>query len=431
MRMLSAEIDVLYPEEVFPQLRPLLESAVENAPNLRSQLALIDEHRGEGIIRQSAGNARLRFEGRLLGGYEMRSEAPANGDRSGAIGTLDGNLWWEKPIFAWGNIERLARMGELGVEAGRLAYADVVRMHLNEVRDTFLRWQLAERQMRLLDENVLLAARIVSNQRELLEAGRVAETQVLDLEARLQETEEERMLFERERQYFRDHLEVLVGDAEAVARIGMIDFPDFQLPEGHVEAWTSVLKETTFDHPGVARERRYAEIDATYAEVVANNQRPSVDLVAGLVSDRVDSANIDDSALRLVSYVGLQVRWNIFDGRRSEGERMVALARKRAREARLEAAEAELRDQAGRLVANLRLHQAQVDVRTQRAAILSRRLALAENPGTGGRIAPLEHLELRLDFLAAEQRTLDAKANYLTTLTQLAALIFRDPVADL
>jgi outer membrane protein TolC len=438
----AMELEVLYPEEVFPALRPLLVAAAEQAPELRARLITVEEREGQAMVREAERHSRLFLHGRVMGGYESRlnffDDNPSDGDESGfsvsgrPVATVDASLWWSKPIFAWGNLERYALLGELGVDAARLDYAEAVRVHLNEVRATYLRWQMAEQQLRLFGESVGLASQIVEAQRRLFAAGRVSEQSLLELEARLLEAEESRALFERERQYFRDRLGVLVGDEVAMTAVAVEEIPAFVLPEeAPTEAWRAALRAAGADAPGLERERRFAEIDAQWAETVRHNQRPTVDLVAGVVTNRLDTADIDRNTMRLVGYVGLQVRWNIFDGRRSEGERLAALARKRSREARLEAAEARLIDEGARLAADLRYQRAQTEAREQRARLLARRLELAVNPNAEDRISALALLDLRLELLRAEQRIVEAKANYLMTMTQLAALVFRDPVAGL
>ena len=208
----------------------------------------------------------------------------------------------------------------------------------------------------------------------------------------------------------------------------------------HVEDIASILdgKQAIIDAQPPARRTPAAKIAhaigqsaiaATHAELMRRTQRPTINLVAGLVSDRVDAVEIEQDTVRLTSYVGLQVRWNIFDGKRSQGERLAALARMRAREARLDAAIAQVRDEGNRLVSELAFYQTQMDARARRAELLARRIELAENPQAEDRVSAKEQLELRLEYLRAEQRVATAKSSYLMTMAQLASLVFKDPIA--
>ncbi|MFP4541409.1 MAG: TolC family protein, partial [Opitutales bacterium] len=159
---------VRYPEEVFPELRRLLEVAVERAPELRAEAARIDEQEGRAMTETARANSFVSLSGRLLGGYEQRFrlDSVEGQDRTDGepVATIDAGLWWQKPLFAWGNLERYAQLGELGVKASELNFAEAARVHLNEVRSTFIQWQLAEAQLRLLEENVAVAVRVVEAQ---------------------------------------------------------------------------------------------------------------------------------------------------------------------------------------------------------------------------------------------------------------------------
>lgn len=431
------EQTIVYPEDVFPALRPLLEAAAKQSPELRARRAMVDERQGQALSQNASRSASLYVNAQVLGGYENRFEL-ASGEasfsrdnESGAVGTVDGSIWWSKPIFAWGNLERYARMGNLRVEAAELEYKEAVRVQLNEVRASFLEWQLAEQQLLILEENVEEAERIVLAQKQLQAAGRVSEQQVLELEAQLLEAEESRAWQMQKKAYYRDRLGLLVGDRELVRSVGVLNFPahDWLSASGPGDRWLGVLESKDTSRPEVEREERYLEVDSTQARVMERTQRPTINLVAGIVSGRVDSGQIDDVTLRVTGYVGMQVRWNIFDGKRSRGEQMAALARMRAREARLEAAVARIRDEGARLVADLAFFRTQIEARSRRSELLARRLELAGNPEAEDRISAKEQVGLRLDYLRAEQRITEAKVSYLMTMAKLAALFFEDPMA--
>ena len=428
------ELSIVYPEDVFPALRPLLEAAAKQSPELRARRATVDERIGQSMSQNASRNSSVYMNARVLTGYERRFDVSgssnSNNIESGSVSTIDGSIWWNKPIFAWGNIERYAEMGDLRVEAAELEYSEAVRVQLNEVRASFLKWQLAEQQLGILEENVAQAEGIVAAQKQLQEADRVSEQKVLELEAQLLEAEESRAYQLQQKFYFRDRLALLVGDKAMVDAVGVLAFPETGFSTvASSGAWLGVLESGEASRPAIERERRYLEVDSTQAEVMDRTQRPTVDLIAGVVSGQVDTAQVDDVTVRLTGYVGLQVRWNIFDGNRSRGERMAALARMRAREARLDAAIARVRDEGVRLVSDLSFFQTQIEARKRRSELLARRIELADSPNAEDRISAKDQLDLLLDYLRAEQRIAAAKASYLMTMAKLAALVFEDPVA--
>lgn len=426
---------LLYPEEVFPELNPLLETALEHSPELEAQASLVAERRGQALSQSARTRSRIDFTSQLLGGYEVRYNPDTyNGvvERIEAQprATLNARVWWQKPLFYWGNKERWQDIANYYVTASEHDYAQTTRQHLTSVRETYLHWVGAFHQREIAAEQIPLAERFVENQKELLKIGRTSRQEILELEARLQESRETLALYARDESFYRNQLKLMVGDEQLVEDLALESFPPVELltiPE--IETLRVELRQSEHDSPAVEREEAFAKADETYYEAVKREGRPTIDIVGGLVTDRVDSYNISDSAYRLSSYVGLQVQWNIFDGHRNEGERMAALARQRMREARIDMTEAQMRLEAERALANLELDVRQVQARSTRVEMLDRRLRLAENPDSAELIAPIDRLELRLDFLEAEARVVAAKISYLINMSRLAALYFVDPIS--
>lgn len=434
--MLRAQsVDLLYPEEVFPELNPLLETAMEHSPELEAQASMVEERRGQLMMQTSRSRSRLDVTSQLLGGYEVRFNPDTYGgavDRveSRPQATLNARIWWQKPLFYWGNNERQEEIASAYMEGSEHNYAQTARQHLASVRETYLRWVGAFHQREIAKDQIPLAERFVQNQKELLKIGRTSEQEILELEARLQEAQESLALYERDESYYRNQLKLMVGDDQLVDRLTLESFPGMQLLSiGEIAALRRELEGIERDSPAVRREEALAEADETYYEAVKREKRPVVDFVAGMVSDRVDSYNIDDSAYRLSSYVGLQVRWNIFDGYRNKGERMGALARMRQREARIEMTRAQMHSATERALSNLELDVRQARARSTRVEMLERRLRLSEVEGGAEWIAPIDQLEMRLDYLEAEARVIASKISYLINMSQLAAIYFVDPVS--
>lgn len=437
---LSAEVNlehVLYPENVFPELTPLLHTALQNSPELEARQAAVEERRGQSLSQAAASRSRVRADVQVLAGYEFRyNPDTVNGlyesVESRARMGLNASLWWHKPLYYWGNNERQRQIADLYVSASETEFAETSRRHLNSVRETYLLWMAARHQLEVAAENLELAERFVSNRRELLRIGRTSQQEVLELEAGLYEAQESLALYARDQTYLRRQLELMVGDEQALAALDREAFPEIPLLSlDEIDGLRQKLAEANPEVLAVEREELNAEADRTYYEAVKRQRRPVVDLVVGAVSDRVDSYNIDDSAYRISSYAGVNVSWNIFDGHRNRGERMSALARIRAREARIEMMESQTRSGAEHLLSNLELFVRQVEARSLRAELLERRMALAENPDNAEIIAPIERLELRLSLLQAQARVIESKIQYLIHMSRLAALYFPDPVSGL
>ncbi len=426
---------LLYPEAVFPELTPLLLSALDRSPELESLEAAVEDRRGQALSQSAASRSRVTAHTQVLGGYEMRYNPETQGGRYDEFEgqsrfTVNGSVWWYKPIYYWGNTERQRHIADLHVTASELEFVEASRRHLSEVREVYLLWIASRHQYAVAAETIELAERFVNNRRELLRIGRTSEQEVLELEAALYEAEETLAQYSRERTYLRNQLLLMVGDETMVDGLERAEFPEVPLldDEGLARLRAGLQAEDP-DSIAVQRQELFAEADETFYEAVKRDRRPTFDLVVGAASDRLDTYDINDSAFRVSSYAGVQMRWNIFDGHRNRGDRMSALARLRGREAQARRTEAEVRSGAERLLANIELNVRQVEARSARAELLARRLNLAENPDSAELIAANDRLELRLDLLRARTRVIDAQIQYLVHMSRLAALYFPDPVS--
>lgn len=434
----AQDIDLIYPESVFPELEPLLERALEASPDLEVQRQQVEARRGSAIAQSSAARSRIDAYGNFAAGYEYRYNPTADDNPNDQIETFEGrsiadinaSVWWRKSLFAWGNNGRREDMAEYSIEAGKWDLADATRQQLSDVREIFLRWCYARAQLSVAEENIAAAERFVDGQRRLLEIGETSEQAVLELEARLQQAEEVRAQAGREEVYFRRQLQLMTGDDTSVEGVKISEIPDFtMLSVEEISALRERLMEKGFDAPALQREEAYLNAEEEYYEIVRRDRRPFVDMTAGFRTDRIDSYQLNEYSYRLTSYAGIQVRWALWDGRRNEGDRMNALARRRGQQARLNGIEGRMRILAERTFADLELNVRQVSTRSTRVEMLRRRLALADNPDQAQYIAPFDLLELRLDLLEAQRQVLDAKVNYLMNMSRLAALFYIDPVA--
>ncbi len=425
-----------YPEEIFPGLAPLLQEALANSPELEARSASVEERRGQSLAQASVARSRVVAQGRVLGGYEFRYnpdtlDGLVDTYESRPRAALDASVWWYKPLYYWGNNERYQQIAELQVAASEVDFTETSRRHLTDVREIYLQWVAARHQYAVAQENIQLAERFVNNRRELLNIGRTSPQEVLELEAGLYEAEEALAIYAREKTFFRNQLAIMVGNEFIVARLEDDSaFPEVpMLTIAEIEQLRAQLRAEEPSTPAMQREKLQVQAEETHYESLLMDRRPTIDFVMGAITDRVDSYNINDSAYRISSYAGLQVRWNLFDGHRNRGDRMAALARIRSREARMEMTEAHARSGAERLLANLELNVRQVESRRARAELLERRLQLAESPDSTELIAPIDRLELRLNLLQAKNRVIEAQIQYLIHMSRLAAIYYADPVS--
>lgn len=416
--------DVRYPEEWFPELEAVLRAAVVEAPRLEILRERMREQEGEARVLESWRRLRVDSNVRLLGAYEMRSDID---DRF--RGTVHGNVQAVQPLYHWNRLENQSEIGRLRRELGAIEFERGGRHHLAEVRRAFLEWVLAGERVAVFKRSAEVAAGLLEHERGLLDIGRGTEASVMELEARLLEGRERLAHHERERARLERRLEELTGVPGVVSAHRDTAFPEVEtLDLNGVEMLARRLGGRGAEHsPGVRAEEKMREIEDRRHAIVSRNRYPRVDFVAGVHTDQLEAFDRDDFALRMQYFAGVQVSWSIFDGRRTEGEKMAALARRRVHELQADAARERMGAETAGLLDELEFVVKQLSARMTRADLLRRRADLLDEQAERGLASARERLEARLDYEDTRLRVLESRAQYLVHLMHLAALHTADP----
>ena len=413
-----------WPEAWFPELEAVLRAAVAEAPRLEILRERVREQEGEARVLESWRRLRVDSNLRLLGAYEMRSDID---DRF--RGTVHGNVQAAKPLYHWNRLENQSEIGRLRRELGAIEFERGGQHHLAEVRRVFLEWVLAGEHIAVLERSTEVADGLLAYERGLLDIGRGTEASVMELEARLLEGRERLAHQERERARLERRLEELTGEPGVVSGYGGTVFPDIEtLDLNGLEMLARRLGGRGAEHsPGVRFEETMREIEDRRYAIVARNRYPRLDFVTGIHTDQLEAFDRDDFALRMQYFAGVQVSWNIFDGRRTEGEKMAALARRRVHELQADAERQRMGAETAGLLDELEFVITQLSARATRADLLRRRADLLDEQAERGLASARERLEARLDYEDTRLRVLEARAQYLVHLMHLAALHTSDP----
>lgn len=420
----SPEADLRWPEAYFPELTEILRLAVAEAPRLEILRERMREQEGEARVLESWRRLRVDSNLRLLGAYEMRTDID---DRF--RGTVHGNVQAAKPLYHWNRLENQAEIGRLRRELGAIEFERGGRHHLAEVRRAFLEWVLAGERIAVLKRSTEVAESLLHYERGLLEIGRGTEASVMELEARLLEGRERLAHQERERARLERRLEELTGAPGVVSAHRDTAFPEVEtLDLNGLEMLARRLSGRGAGHsPGVRFEETMREIEDRRYAIASRNRYPRLDFVAGLHTDQLEAFDRDDFALRMQYFAGVQVSWSLFDGRRTEGEKMAALARRRVHELQADAARERMSAETAGLLDELEFVVKQLSARMTRADILRRRADLLDEQAERGLASARERLEARLDYEDTRLRVQESRAEYLVHLMHLAALHTTDP----
>lgn len=422
---LWAQEKSFFPESHIPELEAILQEAAVQSGELEIKDLQIEQREGDLKVARGGRLPQANLYTRLIGVYETREDIEDT-----TRGTVNANFNISQPIYHWGNLKRRENIAEDRVEMAKLDKLDKAEMAFSDLRENYLRWLLSERKLENLHKSVEISRKILEGQREMEAIGEVSEQEILEMEARLLESEESLAHAEREVKYFRNRVQRYVGKARLDDQVLEADIEDIELIEPRkLEEIYEKLNGGGRDFTDYSLQQfeHQESIEEAQLEILDKEHYPTFDFVTGVFSDRLDGLNQRDSVIRIQYFAGVQVRWNIFDGWQTEGRRLSTLARKRTQEIRKSQQEERLEDETNRTLAELQLNLKQIEARGKRAEILERRVALLNRQAERETISGLDRLEGELNFREVKQRLLEARINYLINLMKLGSNLYRDP----
>jgi len=420
---LGAQPSIQFAEDLFPELKRLMELAAESSTRLRIEEMRVEERQATLEVVEGRQRPQVHLNARLLGSYETREDID-NSFRS----DVDANLTLSKPLFQWGNLDREAEVAADRLTLQMLDMDTSAERQFMDLRRDYLRWLLMRERREILTRSIGLSEAFVDARRQLLEAGESSEQDVLEMEARLLENREslawvERSLLELERNMaafvgpgFR-----ITGDEEAsLSRIEPISEPELESLAAFFGEGRNILS------PYEERFELLESIEDKQMESLNKRHWPMVDLIAGVLSDRLEAVNQDESIFRVRYYAGFHVRWNIFDGWQTDGLKRSVLARKRTFAYQQAQAQEDSRRQVQTLLADLGLNLKQIEAREKRETLLGRRLNLLREQAQRNQVTGVERIEGEIDYLEVQQRLMEARVHYLVNLMELGLLLGRN-----
>jgi len=133
LRAEAPSIQGTLPEDYIPELRPLLQAAVERSPDTISASIAVAQQEA-GMITAHSG---LYPSINLTTQYLSTTSATGRSSSSTTAG-LYYNAGVNQPIYQWGALENNARVGDLGVKIAQRQYAEAYRILATTIREQYL-----------------------------------------------------------------------------------------------------------------------------------------------------------------------------------------------------------------------------------------------------------------------------------------------------
>ncbi len=346
---------VVLPEEVMPQLRPLLETALRQSPRVLERNLDLAGARAEGYVARSTSWPRaggyLQYQAQRETRADVyNSTTKTYGDATSLNEKFYYNFSVTQPVWEWGTLAAARRISRIDEDLAQLRHVEAYGALAAEIRANYLALILAKIAVRNADHARQMAEENLVRDQARLDEKQVTGGVVAGSQLRVDET----TLAAKRAQA---DLDYLLGNFCLLC--GISDLAVAEIPDQIADLSTGPV----LPDPPAAGEPDNAQIQAAEKEVekcrlglVAPRFAlfPKFALVAGVSRDEI---NRDLDAYKKYQtntwYGGAQVNWTIFDGFGTKGRRLAAYTRLRRAELRLTSLRATAVRDRGREAQNL------------------------------------------------------------------------------
>jgi len=422
------------PEDYFPGLKSLLETALQQSPRMIARNA-------EEVIAE-AWRAEVRA-GQLpsIGGYasyypytrERRGEAPdvtvGNNEK------IAYNFSVNQAVFHWGALRNNTKIAELRQKMAEEGTADAYRLLVEQIRAQYLTLVVNKTTLARARFNQHVADEALALARSRRERGVIAEADLFTPTI----TAEQARLWTDRVEFDYENSRILLGKL-----CGLPAVPDDQIPaeipnitpnssevERVVNAFTGQGEPDTYFMRNL---RTGIEIEELNYKIANTRLKPKLNVQVGVSQDEqtFSFATALTSKYKIQStYAGVSLSWNIFDSFATRNAKKASLTRRRE----LERA---YKEQVGDLLLSVQNQKRQLEFSARALAIAEKLLSSSE---TGVRVAE-EDLSrgvgsqasvdaARLHLYTRQIEAYQARNDYLLKLSGLLSTTLNDPALNL
>jgi outer membrane protein TolC len=416
-------------EEIFPQLKPILEKAMTQSPQLLVRNLEIAQAEAAHIMTRSS--LLPRVDGSIYYSTNTTSVSQQTSVSSKSDG-LFYSVSFNQPLFQWGTLKAQVDASKIGVEIAQKNVAEAYRLLAVTIRQQFMLLIVRKNARHVAAENVRLTEAALEIEEERLRTGRISPGEIIGPrlavdEARLGLERADADLFQTKRLFSRYTGQPLIGDAE--------------IPDGvplNTALYSADRARATlefFEAAGVDELLPLQVLQAQIKQADLNYKVAKYRLFPKFsISATASQSNSTNASLNAVQQVGinsqninLQAVWSIFDGFATSGAKKSALATRRSNERQFELMRQISLDQARDLERQLRYSARAVQLADTRRALAEDAMNRAKDNlsrglGTQKDVDAATGGYLGANFSAQQQR-----ADLLNRWAEFLSLTARDP----
>lgn len=328
---------VTLPEDVMPQLRPLIEQAMRQSPRvLERNLDLAQSEADWYMVRAASlpnvgGYAmyQLQQEKRADAIYENGAlkDVSARADRYYYVFSIT------QPVWQWGALEASRKIARIDRELAAINYGEAYRALAAEIRAAYMGLILSKTGVRNASHILRMAQENLSRQQARYSANQITYGQIMQDQLQLDDAS----LAERRA---RADFDFTLGAFRALT--GNDQFSEADIPDAIADVPQAPTVDTVVASSLVEScdSIRAAEKSVTRAKLGLIGPRfnlyPKLSAIAGATRDEFSrDINMYNKYQTDTWYVGAQINWTMFDGFSTKGQKLAAYTRLRRAEQRL------------------------------------------------------------------------------------------------
>jgi outer membrane protein len=327
-----------------------------------------------------------------------------NFNQPGTFQNFEAALQGQWNLYRGGRDLLKRRMAATGLEISRLDRQSVENALVASVIQAFYNGLAARDFANIAAQSQKTVEAQLHSMRLRYEAGGVLKSDVLSLEVRLAQAQEELVRAENQQRLALAALANLMGaDPDSVFSLAEGDAPQAKTPAAYREGLSLALEL----RPELKKARRQVERAAMAVSQARSGYLPTLDAQGKVYLDAYTPGQFDGDNTNWVA--GLVLNWDLFTGMSTDAqvraatanlERMLAADRKTTRQVQLEVKSAYL---------NLTASQARCRVSQASLASADQSLILVQRQFDGGAATVTRYLEAELDLTRARQRAAAAR----------------------
>lgn len=415
-------------EEVFPQLKPILEKAMAQSPQVLLRALDINQAEAAYIMTRSA------LLPRLDASYYFSTNTTAVSDVRDVKSKSDGlfyNIGVSQPLFQWGTLKAQTDSAKIGVKIAEKNFAEAYRLLAITIRQQYGALILRKAGLKIAAESLRMAQENLAVDEERLRTGRISPGEIIG--PRLS-VEESRISLERsesdflaaKRSFSRFTGQPLIED-EAIPDTMPVD-PNYY----SIDRAAPVLD--LFTAAGIDDMLPLQVIQAQIKQADLNYKVAKFRLYPKIsVSANISQSNQTNASAVSVSQVGIESRnlnvmavWSIFDGFATTGAKRSALSTKRSSERQLEMMRQIYSDQARDMERQIRYTARTVQLFDTRRALSEDAVKRTRDNMQRGLSTQKEVDAANINFLSSDFAALQQRLDLLNKWTEFLSLTGSD-----